>query len=99
MRELEQTWTGHGKHNCFEAMRQANNWIHSNRPDKFYDIDYARRSMHYSIGNNNMVYCWWNDGEDGELCDFIETFCKQIENMKKDDYYHINVSFIRGSWF
>ena len=41
MRELKQTWTGHGKWNCLEAIRQANNWFHSNRPDKFYDTDYA----------------------------------------------------------
>ncbi len=97
MRELEQTWTGRGKNNCFEAIRQANNWIHSNRPDKFYDADYAKRSMHCSITDHNSMVHWWNYGAHDDICDFIDKLCKQLEDMKNDDFYYINVSFKRGS--
>ena len=97
MRELIQTWTGHGKWNCLEAIRKANNWIHSNRPDKFYDTGYALRSMHCEVMDYSMVH-WWNDDKHGELCDLIDKLCKQIENMKEDDYYYISVHFIKD-WF
>ena len=98
MRELEQIWTGHGKGNCLESLRQANNWIHSNRPDKFYDEKYALRSMHCRVTDHNNMVHWWNYGEHDELCDFIDKLCKQIENMKKDDSYYISVRFIKD-WF
>ena len=97
MRELKQTWTGRGKNNCFEAIRQANHWLHSNRPDKFYDTDYAMRGMNCTVMNYSMV-CWWNDDKHGELCDLIDKLCKQIENMKEDDSYYINARFIKD-WF
>lgn len=98
MRELIQTWTGCGKYNCLESIRQANSWIHSNRPDKFYDNKYALRSMCYKIIDNDIV-SWWNDDKCGELCDFIDKLCNQLENMEKDDYYYISVRFMRGHWF
>ena len=93
MRELEQTWTGHGKNNCFEAIRQANRWLHSNRPDKFYDTDYAKRSMHCRITDHNSMVHWWNYGEHDDICDFIDKLYEQINKMDEYDYYNIVVDF------
>lgn len=92
IRKIEQSWAGHGKKDCLEAIRQANSWIHSNRPDKFYDNKYALRSMCCKIMDNDIV-SWWNDDKCGELCDFIDKLCNQIDKMNEYDYYNIIVTF------
>ena len=92
IRKIEQTWAGHGKWDCLESIRQANRWIHSKKPGKFYDANYALRSMHCSIGNNE-PYTWFNDGIHGKLCDFIDKISKQIDKMDEYDYYNIIVDF------
>ena len=97
MRRMEQTWIGHGKKECLEAINQANRWIHSKRPDRFYDSGYAKRSMHIRIMGRDMKH--WSNDTDGKVCDFIDTIYKQIENMGTFDFYYISVSFERGSWF
>lgn len=97
MKKMEQTWIGHGKKECLEAIRQANRWIHNKRPDKFYDYKYARRSMRCSIMEHNME-SWQNDSN-CRICDFIDKLYEQIKEMNEEDSYYINVSFIKGFWF
>ncbi len=92
IRTIEQTWSGHGKKDCLEAIKQANHWLHLKKPGKFYDANYAMRSMLCSIANNKMV-SWYNDGCHGKLCDFIDNLYEQIENMDGFDYYYIIVEF------
>ena len=92
IRKIEQTWAGHGKKDCLEAIKQANRWLHLKKPGKFYDAKYALRSMHCSITNNKMV-SWYNDGYHDKLCDFMDKLYEQIENMDEYDYYNIIVEF------
>lgn len=98
IRKIEQTWAGHGKKDCLEAIKQAHRYICSNEPDKFYDAKYTVRSMHCSVMDYDMV-SWFSDRCHGKLCDFIDKLCNQIDKMNEYDYYYISVRFMRGHWF
>lgn len=92
LRMIEQTWAGHSRKDCLEAIKQANRVVHSKKPGKFYYANYAVRSMYCSIGNNKMG-TWFNDNCHGKLCDYLDKLYDQIDKMDEYDYYNIIVTF------